>query len=100
MTCLVTELLSPSQIGPAMTRMSAAMHLLVERRPVVGGPAVLGHVRPHAGGDVVVDGPDHVDRARPGVRMMRSADVDQPAGVAELRDRLRVQLMNRARRSS
>ena len=31
MTCLVTELLSPSQIGPASTRMSRGQHLLVER---------------------------------------------------------------------
>ena len=45
------------------------------------GPAVLGHVGPHAGGDVVVDRPDHVD-----VHAVRLHDVptevDQALGVA------------------
>jgi hypothetical protein len=59
-------------------------HLLVELRPAVGSGTVLGHVRPHAGGDVVIDGPDrrHPDALRahdPG------AEIDQPLGVAELR---------------
>jgi multimeric flavodoxin WrbA len=36
-------------------------HLLVEPRPAVGSGTVLGHVRPHAGGDIVVDSPDLVD---------------------------------------
>src|SRR5262249_56630121 len=37
-------------------------HLLVDLRPFVGGPAVLGHVRPYAGGDVMVHRAEHVDR--------------------------------------
>ena len=34
---------------------------LVEARPVVDVPSVLGHVRPDTGGDLMVDRPDHVD---------------------------------------
>ena len=56
----MTELLSPSQIGPASTRMSAAKHALLNRRPLVARPAMLGHVGPHAGRDVVVDEPEPV----------------------------------------
>ena len=44
MTCVHTDDFSPSQIGVQSTRMSAAMHLLEDRRPVVALPAVLGHV--------------------------------------------------------
>ncbi len=36
-------------------------HLLEDLGPVVLRPPVLLHVRPHAGGDVLVDGPDQVD---------------------------------------
>ena len=46
--------------------------------------AVLGHVRPHAGGDVVVDRADHLDLDAVLLHDAR-ADVDQPLGVAGLR---------------
>jgi hypothetical protein len=59
-------------------------HLLVEPWPGVGSGTVLGHVRPHPGGDVMIDGPDRFQLDTllahdPG------ADIDQPLGVAELR---------------
>ena len=73
--------------------------LPVEVGPGIGLPAVLRHVRPHTGGDVVVDRPDHID-ARPPGRHDRGAAVDQPLGVARSGERFRVQLMNRARRLS
>jgi hypothetical protein len=58
-------------------------HLPVDRRPGVAGPAVLGHVRPHAGGDVVVDGPQLGD-GDPVAFHDRAAEVDQRLGVAAL----------------
>ena len=45
-----------------MTRMSAAITRFEILRPIVSFPAVLGHVRPHAGRDLVVDGAELVDR--------------------------------------
>ena len=41
--------------------MSAANDLLEDDRPVVGRPTVFAHVRPYAGGDVVVDRAHDVD---------------------------------------
>ena len=61
MICVHTDDFSPSQIGVHTTRMSQAIDPLEDRRPVVALPAVLGHVGPHAGCDVVVDGPDLFD---------------------------------------
>ena len=58
--------------------------LLVELRPVVALPAVLGHVRPDAGGDVVVDSADHLDLDAVLVHDP-SGSVDQALGVAGLR---------------
>ena len=58
--------------------------LLVEPWPVVRRPAMFGHVRPHAGGDVVVDGAQRVDRHAVGLHDGLAA-VDQPLGVAAVR---------------
>ena len=60
MTCLVMLELSPSQIGPATTRMSLAITRRWIVGPLVGRPAVLGHVEVDAGGDVVVDRAQHL----------------------------------------
>jgi hypothetical protein len=57
-TCVQTDDFSPSQIGVSSTRMSAAITRSKIAGQLVALPAVLGHVRPHAGGDVVVDGAD------------------------------------------
>jgi hypothetical protein len=58
--------------------------LLEDGRPVVLGPAVLGHVGPDAGGDVTVDRPDDIHR-----EALTSHDLDravgQPLGVRRLR---------------
>src|SRR5262249_62071069 len=55
----------------------------VDLRPFVSGPAVLGHVRPDAGGDVVVRGADrfHGDTL---LAHDAGADVDQALGIAAL----------------
>jgi hypothetical protein len=45
---------------------------------------VLGHVRPHACGDVVVDGAHHID-LDPAATHDPAAQLDQPVGVAGLR---------------
>ena len=83
MTRLVTLELSPSQIGPAMTRMSLAC----TRSQIAGHssrrPAVLGHVRIDTGGDVVVDGAQHLHLDAV-LLHDRRADVDEPLGVALL----------------
>ena len=61
-----------------------ALHLLEDGGPVVPLPAVLGHVGPHAGGDLVVDGPHHIDRdALPPHDLHR--DVGQALRVRDLR---------------
>ena len=90
-------------------------HPLEDRRPVVARPAVLGHVGPDAGGDLVVDGADcstltplrSHDRDRAvgqalGVRTLRRAleravDVDG-AQVGEVPGRGRVKLFLRSER--
>src|SRR6266581_7154177 len=56
----------------------------VQRRPGVRGRAMLGHVRPHPGRDVMVDGPD---RLHPDAVFAhdRGAQVHQSLGVTELR---------------
>ena len=74
-------------------------HLLIDPRPVVGGPAVLGHVRPDAGGDVVVDGAQHLDRDAVGSALSRALRSIRPWVWLRSGDRLSVQLMNSARRS-
>ena len=58
-------------------------HLRIKLRPGVGGRAVLGHVGPHAGRDVMVDG---ADRFCPHALLAhdRGADIDQPLRVAAL----------------
>ena len=56
-----TEDFSPSQIGDQQDEDVRGHDLLVDRGPVVGVPAVLAHVRPDAGRDVVVDRADDVD---------------------------------------
>jgi hypothetical protein len=56
---------------------------LEQRRPLVDGPAVLGHVRPDADGDLVVDGADLV-HGHAVLAHDRGADVDQPLRVAGL----------------
>src|SRR5262249_33064821 len=50
----------------------------------IGGPPVLAHVGPDTGGDVVVDGADHLDLDAVLLHNL-GADVDQTLGVAELR---------------
>src|SRR4051794_2824076 len=60
--------------------------LLVDRGPVVALPAVLGHVGPHPGGDVVVDRPHDVDVDPVGLH-----DADRAGGQA-----LRVRGLGRA----
>jgi hypothetical protein len=59
MTLVHSEDFSPSQIGVHSTLGCA--HLLEQLRPLVMVPAVLGHVGPHAGCDVVIEGPDQLD---------------------------------------
>jgi hypothetical protein len=56
-------------------------HPLVERRPGVGLPAVFGHVGPHPGGDVVVDGAYDLDTDALALHQ-GAAPVDQALGVA------------------
>ena len=61
MTWVQTDDFSPSQIGVHEDEDVGGHHLLEDRRPVVARPPVLGHVGVDAGGDVVVDGADHLD---------------------------------------
>jgi hypothetical protein len=68
---------------PAQHQDVGGQHLRVDGRPLVGRPAVLGHVRPHAGGDVVVDRPQ-LGHGHPMALHDRPALVDQPLGVAGL----------------
>jgi hypothetical protein len=82
MTFLVTELLSPSPIGPAGTRMSAAITCSYSVGQACG-EAVLGHVGVDAGRPVVVDSPDLAGTQPPRVHD-GAALVDQPLGVTEL----------------
>ena len=77
MTCVQTDDFSPSQIGVHSTRMSAAITCSWIERPVVALPAVLGHVGPDTGGDLVVDGPDHLDR-----HALAAHDLDRDVGEA------------------
>ena len=62
MIFLVSLLLSPSQMGPAMTRMSAARTRGNSAGHSSIVPAVFAHVRVHTGGDVVIDRAELVDR--------------------------------------
>ena len=69
-------------------------------RPFIGGPAVLGHVRPHAGGDVVVDGAELIDLRRRACVMIAALRSISPCGVAEFRGPLQRALMYSARSPS
>jgi hypothetical protein len=69
---------------PGQHQDAGGQHLLVNAGPVISSPAVLGHVRPHARGDVVVDGPDLVDPDAL-LRHDPCADVGQALGMAGLR---------------
>ena len=63
--------------------MSLARMPWVHLRPLVGLPAVLAHVGPDAGGDVVVDEPDLVDLDAV-LAHDRGTGVDETLGVADL----------------
>ncbi len=84
MICLVTLELSPSQIGPADHQDVAVEDPGVDLGPGVGLPPVLAHVRVDTGGDVVVDGADHLDRDAV-LAHDRRARIDQALRVAGLR---------------
>src|SRR5262249_21296850 len=62
-------------------------HLGIQPRPCVAGRAVFGHIRPHPGRDVMVDGPDRLG-AHALLTHDSGADLYQPLGVAELGRRL------------
>jgi hypothetical protein len=68
--------LSPQPDRASQHQDVGGQHLLEDGRPVVAGPPVLAHIRPHAGRDVVVDGSDQVDNDAIGLHDL-SADVDQ-----------------------
>ena len=73
-------------------------HPLEDRRPLVDVPAVLGHVRPDAGGDLVVDRAD-ASTSTP-LRRMISIEMSISPWVCECSGlRFSVQLMNSAFRS-
>jgi hypothetical protein len=72
---------------PAQDQDVGLKHLLVDGRPGVAGPAVLGHVRPGAGGDVVVDRAQLLDGHAVAFHD-RAAPVEQPLGVAGVRGAL------------
>ena len=80
----MTELLSPSQIGPGEHEDVGGEHALLDLRPLVRRPAVLGHVGPHAGRDVVVDEPEAVGRDAVALHE-RAARVDERLRVGDLR---------------
>jgi hypothetical protein len=83
MTRLVTELLSPSPDRAGDDSDVGGEHLRIDGRPLVAGPAVLGHVGPYAGGDVVVDGAEHVHRHAV-LLHDRAADLDEAPGLGHL----------------
>jgi hypothetical protein len=82
---------------PCGARLDAVVPALDRRAPVMA--PVPGHVRSYAGGDVMADGADHV-HSDALLAHDRGADIDQALGVAELRRRFEVQLMNKTARSS
>ena len=93
-----TDDFSPSQIGESSTRMSAAITRSEIVGPLVAVPAVLGHVRPHAGRDVVVDRADE-STCTPLARMMSIEMRARPWVFDVSGDRFSVQLMKKALRS-
>ena len=96
----VSELWSPSQIGPAMQDDVGRLdELAVDLREVVGVVAVLAHVRPDARRDDVVDGADLVDRTPTRSRIPRGI-ASSPSVWLASGERLRVPLKITARRSS
>ena len=62
---LVSLLLSPSQIGPAMTEDVRGEYVREQLRPCVDLPTVLPHVGIHAGRDGLVDRTELVDLHTP-----------------------------------
>ena len=94
------ELLSPSQIGPASTRMSAAFTFSkIAGQSSVSQPCSR-HVGPDAGGDVVVDRADDLDLRRRAASMMCRLTSTSPWVLLGSGDRFSVQLMNSAFRSA
>ena len=80
----VTELLSPSQIGPAITRMSAANTCSwITGHSSVGRP-VLGHVGPDSGRHVVIDEPKTLGRNAVSLHQ-RTARINECLRVRDLR---------------
>jgi hypothetical protein len=69
---------------PGQDQDVGGQHLVIQLRPGIGGGAVLGHIRPHPGRDVMVGGPD---RLHPHALLAhdRGAHIDQALGVAQLR---------------